>query len=138
MTSPLIRCWLRREISARIEAVRTFLDERHIKPEAIVAVDDDTALGVLDALEARGLNVPEDIAVSGFDDIHEARYASPPLTTVIQPFYRQAHLAIAMMLDYLSGKPIPPKIQLPTEVIIRESCGCMTEGVAKRVREGSR
>ena len=115
--------------SAGIKAAATFFDERRVKPDAIVAVDDDTALGLLNALGARGLHVPEDIAVSGFDNITEAKYASPPLTTVIQPFYRQAHLAISMMLDHLNGMPIPPTVHLPTEIVVRESCGCMTEAV---------
>jgi DNA-binding LacI/PurR family transcriptional regulator/signal transduction histidine kinase len=119
---------------AGFDAVSTFLDERQITPEAIVAVDDDTALGVLEALEARGLTVPEEIAVTGFDDIKESRYASPPLTTVVQPFYRQAHLAVSMMLEHLNGKSIPPKIELPMEVVIRESCGCMTETVQQAGR----
>lgn len=114
---------------AGIKAVGLFLDERHVKPEAIVAVDDDTALGVLEALMARGLNVPEDIALAGFDDIDEARFTSPPLTTVLQPFYDQSHLAVSMLLDYLEGKPIPPKIQLPMQLVTRQSCGCMAETV---------
>ena len=114
---------------AGIRAVDILLDERRVNPDVIVAVDDDTALGVLKALQARGLSVPDDIALSGFDDINEARFSSPPLTTVLQPFYAQSHLAVSILLDQLEGKPVQQKTLLPMEIVVRQSCGCMAETV---------
>ena len=111
------------------QAVRLFLDERHIRPDAIVAVDDDTALGVLKELRLYGLSVPDDIAVVGFDDIDEAGFSSPPLTTVHQPFFAQSHLAVSLLLDHLDGKPIPQITQMNMQLAVRQSCGCMAETV---------
>ena len=115
--------------AAGINAVRLFLDERHIMPDAIIGVDDDTAIGVLSELRSRGLLVPGDIAVAGFDNIDEAKYTLPPLTTVTQPFFAQSHLAVSMLLDYLDGKSIPQKELLTTEIVVRQSCGCIPETV---------
>jgi DNA-binding LacI/PurR family transcriptional regulator/signal transduction histidine kinase len=112
-----------------VQAVGLFLDQRKVRFEAIVAVDDDTALGAINELQARGVRVPGDIAVTGFDDIDEAQFASPSLTTIRQPIYEQARKSVELLLDLLDCKDAPNRVQLPTELIVRQSCGCLTESV---------
>ena len=84
------------------------------------------ALGVLAALMERGRRIPQDVSVAGFDNIEEARSASPPLTTVRQPLYEQGRRAAEMLLNLLAGKDVPDQVTLPTELIIRRSCGCLS------------
>jgi DNA-binding LacI/PurR family transcriptional regulator/signal transduction histidine kinase len=106
-------------------AVHRLLDERKVSFEAIASANDEMAIGAMGALRERGTRVPEDICVTGFDNVEEARYAAPPLTTVRQPLYEQGRKAAEMLLDLLAGKDIPQSVILPTELVIRQSCGCL-------------
>lgn len=112
-----------------IEAIQLFHEERKVNFDAIIAVDDDTAIGALEALQELGYNIPGNIAVTGFDDIEEARVLSPSLTTIHQPLYRQAYTATEMLLALLDGKQIPLRTELSTELVIRQSCGCLPESI---------
>jgi DNA-binding LacI/PurR family transcriptional regulator len=114
------------EASGR-DAVQTLFDERGLggSIEAIVASNDLMAIGVMDGLEKRGVRVP-DVAVIGFDDIEECRYTRPQLTTVRQPLREQGREAVRVLLSMLRGERAPSTIVLPTELVIRSSCGCAT------------
>lgn len=94
-------------------------------PDAIVCATDQDALVVMDALAAAGVRVPADIAVTGFDGIAAGRLIQPALTTVRQPMEQMGRAMVGMLLDRLDdpGKP-PVSLQLPVQVIVRESCGC--------------
>ncbi|MGZ8437712.1 MAG: substrate-binding domain-containing protein [Candidatus Limnocylindrales bacterium] len=116
---------------AGVDAVATLLDERRVAFDAIVVANDQMALGVIDALRARGVRVPRDVAIIGFDDIQEARYTAPPLTTIRQPLRQQGRLAIEALRRRLAGEPVGDVISLPTELVIRRSCGCYSD--ARRV-----
>ncbi len=108
-------------------AVTSLLDERLLKVEdidAIVVSNDNMAFGVLQELAKRHIRVPEDIAVTGFDDVEEARYTNPGLTTVRQPLEDQGREAVRMVLLALQRKSQPNTIHLSTELVIRGSCGC--------------
>jgi phosphoserine phosphatase RsbU/P len=108
-------------------AVAALLGERGIgiqEIDAIVASNDNMAFGVLDALKERGIRVPSDVAVTGFDDVEEARYANPRLTTVCQPLEEQGREAVRMVLVALQHKTTPGNVLLRTELVVRESCGC--------------
>lgn len=106
------------------EAVRVLLDERKAKFDAVMAANDAMALGALEELRERGIRVPQEVAVVGFDDVAEAKSINPPLTTICQPYYDMGIRALGMLLDLIAGKQVPPKVMLPTELIIRQSCGC--------------
>jgi DNA-binding LacI/PurR family transcriptional regulator len=93
--------------------------------DAIVAANDAMALGVLDELSRLGIRVPDQVAVVGFDDIEESRFAVPPLTTVRQPLYEQGRDAVRIVLDQLRGKAAPERVVRPTELVLRRSCGCL-------------
>lgn len=115
------------------EAVQTLLDERKLCPpvdfEAVVAVSDLSALGVIKTLQARGVQVPGDVAVVGFNDSVEGRLTTPPLTSVALPFHEQGHRAVEMLLAQLQGQPAPEQVFLPSTLMVRQSCGCPAQSV---------
>jgi sigma-B regulation protein RsbU (phosphoserine phosphatase) len=110
-----------------VDAVRLLLDERAGEFDALVVANDLMALGVIDALRARGLRVPRDMAILGFDDIAEARYSAPPLTTIRQPLAEQGRLAVDVLLRRLGGEPVDERLVLDAELIVRGTCGCYSD-----------
>ncbi len=94
------------------------------RPTAIVAGSDLIAAGCIDAARARGLRIPDDLAITGFDDTMLARYSHPSLTTVRAPLEEMGRLAVETLFSIMQGAgPRPREIVLPSEVIIRESSG---------------
>lgn len=111
-------------------AICTLLDDRAIDTDdldAIVAADDLMLLGAQEELKRRGIRVPEDIALMGFDDIEEARHSNPPLSSVHQPFEEQGQEAVRAVLTAISGNPNLEPILIPTTNQFRRSCGCVPE-----------
>lgn len=107
-------------------AVTAFLDERGLDPEAIVCANDNMVIGVLEALRARGLSVPGDIAVTGFDDFQVSQPLSLQFTTVRLPFDEQGYVAAKVLhrqTQGLSGGVWPPLMPM---LRIRGSCGCLS------------
>lgn len=91
-------------------------------PTAIFASSDQMALGVYEAVRQRGLRVPDDVSVIGFDDLPEVRWSSPPLTTVRQPLAEMGRLAAHTVLRLAQGEKIEsPRVELATELIVRDS-----------------
>ncbi len=100
----------------------TFLD-LPTPPTAIFASNDVMAMGVMDAVRNRGLRVPDDISVIGFDDIPQASLTHPALTTVNQPLEKMGRVATQILLDLLNDPEKKVKrIELPTELVVRDSC----------------
>jgi LacI family transcriptional regulator len=94
-------------------------------PRAIVCGNDEMAIGALSALRAARLRVPADVAVTGFDDIAASRHVRPGLTTVHQPMRDLGERAVQVLLGRLADPAEPPfSVVLPTEVVVRGSCGC--------------
>jgi LacI family transcriptional regulator len=94
------------------------------RPTAIFAANDSMAIGALSALHERGLRVPEDVAVAGFDDIPLARYMNPQLSTVHVDISQLGERAAALLLSSLHEGVRPrQQLQLPTTLVIRSSCG---------------
>ncbi|HHW48296.1 MAG TPA: LacI family transcriptional regulator [Clostridiaceae bacterium] len=92
------------------------------RPTAIFAISDSMAIGAIRAAKERGLKVPADIAVVGFDDISFASMCEPPLTTISQPKYDLGCAAMEMLLAQIQGKPFETdEIVLEHELIIRQS-----------------
>ncbi|MCL2586462.1 MAG: LacI family DNA-binding transcriptional regulator [Streptosporangiales bacterium] len=92
------------------------------RPTAIFAGSDQQAFGVYEAARQRGLRVPEDLSVVGFDDLPVTRWASPPLTTVRQPLSEMGRTAAQMLGDLVDGGTLrASRIELSTELIVRES-----------------
>jgi DNA-binding LacI/PurR family transcriptional regulator/YesN/AraC family two-component response regulator len=118
-----------------MKAVRLLLDSRNVKFDAIISSNDDTALGVIEELKRRGITVPRDIKIAGFDDIIESRSFKPRLTTVHQPIYRIGKTACSILYDLIKGKKTKSLTKLPTELVIRESCGCSFTGRMNLLRK---
>lgn len=94
------------------------------RPTAALCADDTTALGFVDGLASRGIRVPDDCAVIGFDDIREAAYQSISLTTIRQPVVQMAGLSMDLLERRLEGDLSPPQLTvLPAELIVRRSSG---------------
>ena len=106
------------------KVVESLLDAGRKLPRAIVCANDQTALGVMHALARRRLNVPGDVAVTGFDDVPVARHLHPPLTTVRQPMQEMGKTAFDVLYSRISTGRGEPDVVLPVQLIIRESCGC--------------
>jgi diguanylate cyclase (GGDEF)-like protein len=125
-SSLVVRGDFLRESGAK--AVHTLFEERGLRKDdvdAIVCADDAMALGALGALLARGLRVPRDIALTGFDDIEFGRYAPAPLTTVRQPIAQQMRYGVRLLASALNGEPLDPgSVTFQSEFVQRRSCGC--------------
>lgn len=119
---------------AGVEAINVLLDERGLRPgvdfQAIVAVSDLLAVWAQRTLQGRGYKIPADVAVTGFNNSIEERLATPPLTTVDLPFYNQGAKAIEVLLAQLGRQSVPALITLPSNLVVRQSCGCPSEAVA--------
>jgi DNA-binding LacI/PurR family transcriptional regulator len=92
--------------------------------DAVFAGDDDSAIGAVSALRNAGKRVPEDVAVVGFDDVPFARFLSPPLTTIRAPIEAVGREAVGLLMKSIRQKHCETTLRLPTELVIRQSCGC--------------
>jgi len=94
-------------------------------PDAIICGNDQMAIGAMRELQAAGVRVPADVAVTGFDDIRFGALFTPPLTTVRQSLRMLGERACSCLLERIADPALPRRAErLPTELIIRESCGC--------------
>jgi len=110
--------------------IESLLNARRKLPRAILCANDQTALGVIHALAQRGIRVPQDVAITGFDDVPVARHLHPPLTTVRQPMEELGAKAFEILYARISEAGGKPDTVLPVELVVRESCGCVS-GAAK-------
>lgn len=124
------------------QAVRTILDQKRVSVhalDALVCANDYMALGALDELSRRGINVPEQIALTGFDDVASATDARPALTTVRQPGSELGREGLKQLLLLAGGASPTGDRVLPVELKLRRSCGCqaLDLGLAERVSAGA-
>jgi len=95
---------------------------RPVRPTALVCFNDKTAVGALAAAAERGLRVPGDLSVAGFDDIDLAQATSPALTTVRQPLAEMGRMAVSLLIRLLDGHQVDAlHVELATELIVRGS-----------------
>ena len=151
--SPAVHKWGTRPAAV---AATELLANRSAPLDAFATANDDFALGVIAALDAEHLRVPSDVAVVGFDDhidlIHHGvglemmmlsnlgaqralslPAALLPLTTVRAPFYELGRRAVELLLERLSGVTVPDVVTVPTELVVRRSCGCFSSAVREVV-----
>jgi DNA-binding LacI/PurR family transcriptional regulator len=107
---------------AAIEAVNGLLALDH-PPTAICCYNDMTALGAMHAIHARGLSIPSDISVTGFDDLFFASYLQPSLTTVRQPMRSMGQMAMQSLLKLMSGEESVLLTRVESKLIVRQSTG---------------
>ena len=91
-------------------------------PDAVFAADNLMALGALDAIRARGLRVPQDIALAAFDDIPWFVHTDPPITAIAQPTGDLGRAAVRALVDVIEGRP-PQSVTLSARLVVRRSCG---------------
>lgn len=106
-------------------AAETLLDRGAERPEAMLFANDQMAVGALRALERRGVRVPDDMAVTGFDGIPLSRIVRPSLTTVRQPIRQLGEQAVELLVQRLADRTRDPvSLELPVSLARRASCGC--------------
>lgn len=108
------------------EAVYWFFHNGLEPPQAIVCANDYMAISVCNALHEHHLRVPEDICVSGFDGIDEARCYMPPISSVSASANAVCDAALSLLNDLLEGKPCPKNMMIPLNMEYRNSCGCQS------------
>jgi DNA-binding LacI/PurR family transcriptional regulator/anti-anti-sigma regulatory factor len=117
------------------EGMRLLIEERKQNPgadfEAVVAANDEMIIGAWDVLRARGVRVPGDVAVVGFDDRLEGRARTPPLTSVASPFYETGYQSVETLLALMEGKQVPEERVVPSRLVVRQTCGCLGAVVAR-------
>ena len=99
------------------------LFDRPERPTALLCMSDELAVAALAAANERGLSVPDDVSIVGFDDTPVARWAEPLLTTIHQDLVRKGRLAGELALGLLAGRPVPDPTTLDVELIVRGSTG---------------
>jgi DNA-binding LacI/PurR family transcriptional regulator len=112
------------EESGRL-AMQQLLDLPEL-PTAVFVASDLVAFGALVAIRQRGLTVPDDIALVGFDDVRLAHYVDPPLTTMRLPAYELGYQAATLLTQLIGGGPVEKReILLQTKLVVRQSCGAV-------------
>lgn len=116
------------------KGVESFLDRglhlgKNFDIQAIVCVGDNVAIGAQEFLINKGLSVPDDIVVCGFNRTDDAACCNPPITTVEMPFLGLGEKAAEILVDKLNGKSVPMEFRYSTKLNIGESCGCKSENV---------
>lgn len=109
---------------AGVNAVHKLLELGSQNIDAIVSSNDVMAYAILREFSSRGIRVPQDIAMTGYDDLEQHSFMYPSITTVNQRLEYQGKKAVELLLNRLEGKEIPEYIEIEPELIIRESCGC--------------
>ncbi|MBN2737645.1 MAG: substrate-binding domain-containing protein [Spirochaetales bacterium] len=109
-------------------AVNELLDKRGKKPgkdfQVIVCANDYMAAGAMLELQKRGISVPDEVAITGFDNINFCECLSPPLCTVCYPFKQMTELAMNYMIDRIQGKAVPELTKVKPVFMASGSCGC--------------
>jgi signal transduction histidine kinase/DNA-binding LacI/PurR family transcriptional regulator/CheY-like chemotaxis protein len=137
---PVPNSWLYQE---GLIAFRAFLEEHTLQPrfdfDAVVACNDDNAAAAITVLKEMGARIPDDIAVTGFDDLSPAGSLSPPLTTVRPSFKEMGRKAVELLAGMLPdtpggrGEAAAPPVVMPSQLVVRHSCGCLLPTITESV-----
>jgi signal transduction histidine kinase/DNA-binding LacI/PurR family transcriptional regulator/AraC-like DNA-binding protein len=114
------------------------LDEHPTHFDAVVGVNDGVAVEAMQILQARGIRVPEDVSIVGFNNTPLSRVVTPPLTTVPWRMYERGHQAAKLILAMITGEPVPDRVLLRANLVVRQSCGCIDPAVVQARVELSR
>lgn len=108
------------------QSLKDFIENKknNVDFDAIFTGDDDAAIGVVEALTEYGYRIPEDVSVAGFDDSRLSAFLNPPLTTVRAPTAEVGRIGAQNLINLIKGYPVENVTLLPTEIILRRSCGC--------------
>lgn len=124
---PLLEEMVIHDTSGWEDGYRAMLNllDRGLQPDAVFATSDPKALGVIKAIKERGLKVPEDVSVLGYDNLETSQFMDPPLATIAQPFYEMGQRAAERLIKLIRSKRrLKPVVEkLPVELVVRESVG---------------
>lgn len=121
--------------SGGAKVIRSQLASGRPLPEVIMCANDQTAIGVMAELREHGIDVPGEVAVTGFDDLPMARHLRTSLTTVRQPIRELGTAAFELLFAMINGqRPASRDVVLPTTLVRRESCGCKPGETGRRER----
>jgi PAS domain S-box-containing protein len=108
--------------------LKVLLDERGLRPgpdfQALVGASDGLLRGVHELFEQRGIRIPDDVAVVGFDNSFEMSIFAPPYTTVDPQFYEMGRRATELLLARFHDQDVPAQVTIPPRLVVRRSCGC--------------
>jgi signal transduction histidine kinase/DNA-binding LacI/PurR family transcriptional regulator/AraC-like DNA-binding protein/response regulator of citrate/malate metabolism len=113
--------WLDRDA---MKGMSNLVEERRVPFDSVAAVNDQLAYGAMQYLQDRGFRLPEEIAIVGFDNNPIGRVCTPPLTTVPNRMRERGRQALRMLVQKINGEAVPDCTTLPTEIKVRQSCGC--------------
>ena len=113
-------------MNSGMAAAKYFFDEKKLMPEAIIAANDNMAIGLWEELKKRNIQISKQIAVTGFDDLQISESFDLPFTTVKQPLIKQGHTAAEKLHKLVLGEEADMRTALPSEVVYRFSCGCLS------------
>jgi HD-GYP domain-containing protein (c-di-GMP phosphodiesterase class II)/DNA-binding LacI/PurR family transcriptional regulator len=105
------------------------------KFDAIVSCNDEMALGIIEELKNKNIRIPENFAITGFDDLNFCDYSPVTITTVKQPVYELGRSSCRMIYDILNKRHVDNLTILDTNLIIRESCGCFSYDIKSIVMD---
>jgi DNA-binding LacI/PurR family transcriptional regulator len=123
------------------EEAMALLLEQGLLPDAVLCTNDDWALGALTACSTRGVQVPEDVAVTGFDGALFSAHGTTPLTTMVQPLEEMAQKAVQMLTVKIQGKSLPSGeelVRMPCRLAVRRSCGTKEKSPATNTDKADR
>ena len=129
----IIECTWRTADGANV-ARKWIADERKL-PDAFVCANDEMALGLMDVLLEAGIRIPQDVMVTGFDDLSSAQLSSPRLSSVRIDQADINYFGMNILIDKINGKEYPDTVEFQHRVIHSESCGCMSTERPNKVRD---
>ena len=113
--------------------IRILMDDNGVHPrtdfDAVAGVGDGAANGALQELKVHGIRIPEDVAVVGFDDNLGSGASSPSMTTINPLIYEVGQQAVSLLINLMHGEEVPQKMIVPARLIVRQSCGCLSQSV---------
>ena len=112
-----------------------WLRENRPLPDGFICANDEMALGILEVLSEHGVSVPQDVIVTGFDNIASAELSCPRLSTVNRDSFQLNYHAMEVLLDLIEGRDVGKCDDFPYEIVCSESCGCSTDAQPRHVRD---
>lgn len=136
-TDPRLITYGRLTVTGGRQAMQHILDSG-VSFTAVLACNDNSAIGAMQTLRRAGWQIPQDVAVIGFDDQLDAKVQQPPLTSIHQPTFEIGYRSLLLLLDCIAGKSTGAEtLKVPTRLILRRSCGCDPGGIPSGLEQPS-
>ena len=117
------------------ETVAQWIEEEFPLPDAFICANDEMALGMMEALQENNIRVPEDVIVSGYDNLDSAQLSCPRLSSVFCDYRHLNYRAMETLIDMIDEKHVPSVVHGDFEVITSESCGCCDTDQSDTLRD---